>query len=195
MIPTVRRVPTVPLAHALVPVAHRGLRTLVQVVLGVAFLALLAQVRFEVGPVPVTGQTLGVLLLAAAAGTRLGAFTVVAYLFVGAAGLPVFTGGGAGLATLTGTTAGYLVGFVAAAAVVGWLAERGGVAGPLRAVATMTVGNVVIYAFGVTWLAQLAPDLGTAFAWGVWPFLLGDAAKIAVATALLPAATRALRPR
>ncbi|MDF1522041.1 MAG: biotin transporter BioY [Trueperaceae bacterium] len=184
-----------PILHRLVPVPHRGLRTAVQVVLGVAFLALLAQVRIVVGPVPITGQTLGVLLLAAAAGGRLGAATTLAYLGVGAAGLPVFTGGGAGLSALTGATAGYLVGFVVAAAVVGALAERGGVAGPARAAATMVVGNVVIYAFGVTWLAQLAPDLRTAFAWGVAPFLVGDALKIAVATALLPLAARAWRPR
>jgi biotin transport system substrate-specific component len=165
------------------------------VTLGVAFLALLAQVRIEVGPVPITGQTLGVLLLGAAAGARLGVATTLAYLTVGAAGLPVFTGGGAGLATLTGTTAGYLVGFVVAAALVGALAERGWTASAPRAFATMLLGNAVIYAFGVAWLAQLAPDLATAIAWGVTPFLVGDALKVAVATALLPLATRALRPR
>ena len=168
-----------PLLHRLVPVPHRGLRTALQVALGVVFLALLAQVRFEVGPVPITGQTLGVLLLAAAAGARLGVATTVAYLGAGVAGLPVFTGGGAGLATLTGTTAGYLVGFVVAAALVGALAERGWTSSAPRAF----------------WLAQLAPDLSTAVAWGVTPFLVGDALKVALATALLPLATRALRPR
>ncbi len=184
-----------PLLHRLVPVPHRGLRTALQVALGVAFLALLAQVRIEVGPVPITGQTLGVLLLGAAAGARLGVATTLAYLGVGAAGLPVFTGGGAGLATLTGTTAGYLVGFVVAAALVGALAERGWTATAPRAFAAMLLGNLVIYAFGVAWLAQLAPDLSTAVAWGVTPFLVGDALKVALATALLPLATQALRPR
>lgn len=192
MLPTVSHPP---LLHRLVPVPHRGLRTALQVTLGVAFLALLAQVRVEVGPVPITGQTLGVLLLGAASGARLGVATTLAYLGVGAAGLPVFTGGGAGLATLTGTTAGYLVGFVVAAAVVGALAERGWAATAPRAFATMLLGNGVVYACGVAWLAQLAPDLATAFAWGVAPFLLGDALKVALATALLPLATRALRPR
>ncbi len=184
-----------PLLHRLVPVPHRGLRTALQVALGVVFLALLAQVRVEVGPVPITGQTLGVLLLAAAAGARLGVATTFAYLGAGVAGLPVFTGGGAGLATLTGTTAGYLVGFVVAAALVGALAERGWTTSAPRAFATMLVGNLVIYACGVFWLAQLAPDLSTAIAWGVTPFLVGDALKVALATALLPLATRALRPR
>lgn len=192
MLPTVSHPP---LLHRLVPVPHRGLRTALQVTLGVAFLALLAQVRVEVGPVPITGQTLGVLLLGAAAGARLGVATTLAYLGVGAAGLPVFAGGGAGVATLTGTTAGYLVGFVVAAAVVGALAERGWAATAPRAFATMLLGNGVVYACGVAWLAQLAPDLATAFAWGVAPFLLGDALKVALATALLPLATRALRPR
>lgn len=184
-----------PLIHALVPVRHRGLRTALQVALGVAFLALLAQVRIVIGPVPITGQTLGVLLLGAAAGARLGAATTVAYLVVGAAGLPVFSGGGAGLATLTGTTAGYLVGFVVAAALVGALADRGWAADATRAFAAMVLGNVVIYAFGVAWLARFAPDLSTALAWGVWPFLVGDALKVAAATALLPLASRFLRPR
>ena len=184
-----------PLLHRLVPVSHRGLRTALQVAFGVAFLALLAQVRIEVGPVPITGQTLGVLLLGAAAGARLGVATTLAYLAVGAAGLPVFTGGGAGLATLTGTTAGYLVGFVVAAALVGALAERGWTATAPRAFASMVLGNLVIYTLGVAWLAQLAPDLSTAIAWGVTPFLIGDALKVGLATALLPLATRALRPR
>ena len=192
MLPTVSHPP---LLHRLVPIQHRGLRTALQVTVGVAFLALLAQVRIEVGPVPITGQTLGVLLLGAAAGARLGVATTVAYLAVGAAGLPVFTGGGAGLATLTGTTAGYLVGFVVAAALVGALAERGWAATARRAFGSMVLGNLVIYACGVAWLSQLAPDLRTAIAWGVTPFLLGDALKVALATALLPIASRALRPR
>jgi len=184
-----------PLVHRLVPVPHRGLRTALQVTLGVAFLALLAQVRIEVGPVPITGQTLGVLLLAAAAGARLGVATTFAYLGAGVAGLPVFTGGTSGLGALTGATAGYLVGFVVAAALVGAMAERGWTTSAPRAFAAMVLGNAVIYAFGVAWLAQLAPDLRTAIAWGVTPFLIGDTLKVALATALLPLATRALRPR
>jgi biotin transport system substrate-specific component len=191
----IRTVPHPPILHRLVPVPHRGLRTALQVSLGVAFLALLAQVRIEVGPVPITGQTLGVLLLGAAAGARLGVATTLAYLAVGAAGLPVFTGGGAGLATLTGTTAGYLVGFVVAAALVGALAERGWTATAARTLAAMVLGSVVIYTFGVSWLLQFAPDLRTAVAWGVAPFVIGDALKVALATALLPLATRALRRR
>jgi biotin transport system substrate-specific component len=180
----------VPLAHALVPVPHRGLRTMAQIVVGVAFLALLAQVRFEIGQVPITGQTLGVLLLAAAGGLRLGVATVAAYLAVGIAGLPVFSGGGGGLATLSGLTAGYLVGFLVAAACVGAWTDRTGTRDPKVVVAAMLTGTVLIYAFGVAWLARFAPDLATAFAWGVWPFVIGDGLKVAVAAALLPWASR-----
>jgi len=183
------------LVHALVPVPHRGLRTLVQLVLGVGFLALLAQVRIEIGPVPVTGQTLGVLLLAAAGGLRLGVATVAAYLAVGLAGLPVFSGGGGGLATLSGVTAGYLVGFLVAAAVVGAWTERVGTRDASSVAAVMLTGTVVIYAFGVAWLSRFAPDLATAFAWGVWPFVLGDLVKVGVAVALLPLAARWAGPR
>jgi biotin transport system substrate-specific component len=182
------------LVHALVPLPHPLLRTLAQVALGVAFLAALAQVRFAVGPVPITGQTLGVLLLAAAGGRRLGVATVVAYLGLGLAGLPLFAGGGAGLATLGGTTAGYLVGFIVAAVLVGALAERFGTARPLAVAGAMLLGTLVIYLFGVAWLSRFAPDLGTAVAWGVTPFVVGDLLKVLLATALLPVATRWLTP-
>jgi biotin transport system substrate-specific component len=180
----------VPLAHALVPVPHRGLRTAVQVVVGVVLLALLAQLRFELGPVPITGQTLGVLLLAAAGGLRLGVATVAAYLAVGIAGAPVFSGGVGGLGTLGGATAGYLVGFLVAAAGVGAWTDRAGTRDARTVVAAMLTGTVTIYAFGVTWLARFAPDLATAFEWGVWPFVIGDVLKVALAAALLPLATR-----
>ncbi len=186
--------PTTPLIHALVPLRHRGLRTLVQMVLGVAFLALLAQLRLEIGAVPITGQTLGVLLLAAAAGLRLGGAITTAYLVVGAAGLPVFTGGGAGLSHLSGTTAGYLVGFVLAALLVGALAERGWAASWWKAGAAMLLGNLVILACGLAWLSNFAPDFATTLAWGFWPFLPGDLIKLALATALLPLASRWLAP-
>jgi biotin transport system substrate-specific component len=187
---TTARPRTTPLVHALVPVPHRGLRTLLQLVLGVGLLALLAQVRFEIGPVPVTGQTLGVLLLAAAGGLRLGVATVAAYLAVGLAGLPVFSGGAGGLATLSGATAGYLVGFLVAAAVVGAWTDRTGTRDPWSVAAAMLTGTLVIYLFGVAWLTRFAPDLRTALEWGVWPFVAGDLLKVAVATALLPLAHR-----
>jgi biotin transport system substrate-specific component len=179
-----------PLIDRLVPVPNATLRRVLQVALGVALLALLAQVRIVVGPVPITGQTFAVLLLAAAFGARLGVTSVLAYLLVGAAGVGVFSGGAGGLAVLTGTTAGYLVGFVVAAAVVGSLAERGWDRSFAGMAAAMGVGTVLIYVCGVAWLAQFAPDLPTALAWGVWPFVVGDVLKLLLAAALVPTAWR-----
>lgn len=182
-----------PLIDRLLPVPNAALRTLVQVTLGVALLAVLAQVRIVVGPVPITGQTFGVLLLAAVYGRSLGAITVVAYLAAGLAGLGLFTGGVGGLAVLSGTTVGYLAGFVPAALLVGFLAQRGWDRSFLGMAAAMAIGNAVIYVGGVAWLLRIAPDLATALAWGVWPFLAGDLIKLTLAAALVPAAWRAFR--
>lgn len=178
------------LVQVLVPVRSPLLRAALQVAVGVAFLALLAQVRIQVGPVPITGQTLGVLLLGAAYGSTLGLATVGAYLVAGGLGAAVFTGGGAGWATLAGPTGGYLLGFPVAAVLVGALAARGWDREPLRAAGAMVAGNVVIYAMGLAWLARFAPDLPTTLAWGLWPFLAGDAVKVALAATLLPLAWR-----
>lgn len=184
-----------PLIQRIVRIENDALRTSLQIVLGVAFLALLAQVRIEIGPVPITGQTLGVLLLGAAYGAGLGAATMAGYLLVGGLGLPVFTGFGAGFGTFTGATGGYLVGFFFAAVLVGWLASRGWDRTHGGTAAAMVLGNVVIYAFGLAWLSTIAPDLQTALAWGLAPFLIGDAVKIAIAVALLPWAWRLLGRR
>ena len=191
-------VSTGPLIQRLVRIENRTLRTALLIALGIAFLALLAQVRVEIGPVPITGQTLGVLLLGAAYGAGLGAATLAAYLLVGGLGLPVFTGFGAGFATFAGATGGYLVGFVIAAGLVGWLAQRGWDRSAAGTAAAMILGNMVIYLCGVAWLSTIAPDVGTAIVWGVTPFLAGDAVKLAVAVVLLPLAWRLLgerRPR
>jgi len=191
MITSVGHVPaTTPLIERLVRVPHPALRLLLQLVLGVALLAALAQLRVVIGPVPITGQTLGVLLLAAVYGPLRGTAAVLAYLGVGAAGLGVFAGGAGGLAAMGGATAGYLVGFVLAAAVVGTLARRGWDRSHAGMAAAMALGSVVIYVCGVAWLTTLAPDLATALAWGVWPFLIGDALKLSLAVALVPALWR-----
>ncbi|NBC95436.1 MAG: biotin transporter BioY [Deinococcus-Thermus bacterium] len=188
-------VPLVPLASRAIPIRRTWLRVAVQIVLGVAFLAALAQVRVQIGPVPITGQTLGVLLIGAGYGASMGLATVALYLLSGGLGLAIFSGGEAGWATLAGPTGGYLLGFPLAAALVGWLAQRGWDARPLATAAAMALGNVVIYTLGLAWLARFAPDLPTTLAWGLWPFLAGDAVKIAAAAALLPVAWRLLGGR
>jgi len=184
-----------PLARHLVPLRSDLLRSAVQLVLGVAFLALLAQVRLQVGPVPITGQTLGVLLIGASYGATLGLATVAAYLLAGGLGLALFAGGTGGWAVLAGPTAGYLLAFPFAAALVGVLAGRGWDRRPLSTAAAMVLGNLLIYALGLTWLARFAPDLPTTLAWGLWPFLLGDLLKVALAAGLLPLAWRWLGRR
>lgn len=158
---------------------------------GVLLLALLSQVRVPIGPVPVTGQTLGVLLVGAAFGAPLGLATVSLYLLLGAAGLPVFAGGEAGLAYAFGPTGGYLVGFALAAALLGRLAARGWDKGVLSCAAAMVLANVVVYVPGLLWL-KLSLGLGwqATLAAGLAPFLLGDAVKLAIAAAALPAAWR-----
>jgi biotin transport system substrate-specific component len=157
------------------------------------FIAAFAQLSIPLQPVPITGQTFAVLLVGMALGSRRGALAVAAYLAAGAAGLPVFAEAKSGIATLLGPTGGYLVGFVAAAWVVGYLAERGWDRNLLRTFAAMVAGNVVIYAFGLAWLlSYFGGDLNATLAAGVYPFLLGDAIKAAAAALLLPASWKLL---
>jgi biotin transport system substrate-specific component len=165
----------------------------VLVLAGSALIALAAQVRIPLpfSPVPVTGQTFAVLLVAAALG-RLGLASVIAYLVEGAVGLPVFAGGLSGAAYMTGPTGGYLIGFALAAAVVGSAAERGWDRHLATALAAMLVGEVAIYICGLAWLARFVPAdrLLTA---GLVPFIPGDLFKMLLAALALPSAWRLVR--
>jgi biotin transport system substrate-specific component len=161
------------------------------VVVGSLVIAAAAQIAIPLPLVPLTGQTFAVLLVGALLGARLGACTLLAYLLEGFAGLPVFSEGRSGLAMLAGPTGGYLVGFVAAAAVVGWLAQRGWDRRPVTTVAAMTLGSLVLYAFGVAWLALLM-GVDRALAVGVYPFVLGEVVKVGLAAVLLPQGWRLL---
>lgn len=165
-------------------------RTTALVVGGAALTGLCAQVAFPVPgtPVPVTLQTFSVLLVGAALGWRLAAASMGLYLIAGVAGVPWFSGQTAGWTTVT---SGYLVGFLVAAAVVGVLSSRGGDRTPLRTAATMTLGTLTIYVFGVGVLAaSLDLGLGDALRMGVVPFLVGDGLKVLAAAGLLPLAWR-----
>lgn len=153
---------------------------------GSLFIALCAQFTLHIGPVPITGQTLGVLLTGVLLGSRRGSLSVLAYLVEGIAGLPIFAPGGPlGLTRLLGPTGGYLIGFAAAAYVTGLLAERGWDRKPATALAAMLIGNVVIYAFGLPWLALFA-GIENTLPLGLYPFIFGDLAKAFLAAALLP---------
>lgn len=164
------------------------------VVGGGVLIGLSAQVAVPIpfSPVPVTGQTFAVLLLGGLLGSVRGASAVVAYLVQGVAGLPVFAGGGMGLAHLIGPTGGYLIGFVGAAYLTGYLAERGWNARVATVILAMALGNLVILGVGVTWLGALI-GADRAFALGVLPFLVGDALKIALAATVLPLTNGAMK--
>lgn len=191
------------LIDTLVPVRAAALRVPLQILLGVVLMALLAQLEVTIGPVPVTGQTLGVLLLGAAYGGSLGGVTLLAYLLVGGFGFGVFSGGGAGWAHLTGTTAGYLVSYPFVAAFVGYLSQRGLTRTFTATALVMLLGSVLIYLPGLAWLstfaAQYAPAGVSPLAWtlqaGLVPFIPGDVLKLLLAAALLPPAWRLLGKR
>lgn len=160
-------------------------RNIILMLAGSWLIAMTAQIALPIGPVPITGQTFGVLLIAALLGSRLGAGSVVTYLIQGAMGMPFFAGGMAGTAVFAGPTAGYLVGFIAAAFVVGWLAERGWDRSPARTVAMMLLGTAVIYAFGLIWLSTFT-GWANVLTLGMVPFLPGDILKVMLAAVMLP---------
>ena len=150
------------------------------VVAGSLFIAAMTQIAVPFYPVPMTLQTLAVMLIGVTFGFRMAAATVALYLLEGLAGLPVFTGFSGGLAKFMGPTGGYLVGFLVAAAVMGFLADRGVTRGWAGMIAVLLAGEVIIFALGFGWLANL---IGTEKAWiaGVMPFILGDAIKLVLA--------------
>lgn len=169
---------------------------LLKVAVGVLLLALLAQVRLQIGPVPITGQTLAVLLLGAAYGPTLGVASVLAYILLGAVGLPLFAGGGAGLAYLVGPTGGYLAGFVLAAALLGYLARRGWDRSVASCALAMILASLTIYLPGLVWLRNaVGLDWPATVAAGLTPFLVGDAIKLGIAAVALPGAWRLLGAR
>ena len=136
-------------------------------------------------PVPITLQTFFVLLSGAMLGRRWGSLSQAAYLFLGACGLPVFQGYGAGLSHIFGPTGGYLAGFVFASYLVGYFLRGDKSAGMFKALASMAGGLILIYAFGITWLKFiLGIDLSAAFILGLYPFLPGAVVKLIAASSI-----------
>jgi biotin transport system substrate-specific component len=167
--------------------AH-AVRDVLLVVGAAGFVGLLAQISIHLRftPVPITGQTLGVLLAGTALGWRRAAAALALYAVVGVVGVPWFAGGGSGYAS---ASFGYIVGFFFAAAACGFLAERGNDRSLLRSVPAMLVGEIIIYAFGLTWLAlDLHLSASATLADGFTPFVAGDVIKAAIAAGLLPVA-------
>jgi len=164
---------------------------------GSVAIALSAQIAIR-HPVPITGQTFAVLLLAALLGSRRGVLCLLTYLGEGLLGLPVFAQGKAGLVAFLGPTGGYLVGFVLAAWIVGSLSERSWDRRVLSTVAAMVLGNAMIYACGLAWLLCLTyvfakPVSGHVLAVGLYPFLVGDVLKIGLTATLLPSGWKIIR--
>jgi biotin transport system substrate-specific component len=167
-----------------------GVRIAALTLLGSLALAASAKLQVPFYPVPMTMQSLVVLLLGMAFGWRLGTATVLLYLAEGLAGLPVFAGTpekGIGLAYMMGPTGGYLVGFVFAAALLGWLAERGWDRSLWRTALALSLGHALLFAPGIAWLAVFV-GWPKAVALGLTPFLWGSVVKTALGVALVPAA-------
>jgi len=159
------------------------------VLAGIAALAISAKISVPMWPVPITMGTFAVLTIAAGYGARLGLVTILGYLALGAVGFDVFAGssaGTSGLSYMLGGTGGYLVGFVLATALMGALAARGWDRSMGKMALAMLIGNVAIYVPGLIWLGVLHGWDKPILAWGLTPFLIGDAIKLALAAMLLP---------
>ncbi|ASY23049.1 biotin transport system substrate-specific component [Candidatus Planktophila versatilis] len=160
---------------------------------GVAFIALLAQIAIPVpgSPVPVTGQTLAVLLIGTTYGARLGVLTFATYLLAGVAGAPIFAPSGTsanhGIDRLIGATGGYLVGMLVASLVLGYLADRKADQKFRTSFPALLLGDAIIFTFGLLWLQQtLDLSWSKTIAAGFTPFILGEAIKIAITATSLP---------
>jgi len=185
----VRTAPSATLARQWVP--ERSLLSDAGLVIAFSlFTGLMAHIQIPLPftPVPITGQTFAVLLCGALLGARLGTASMLLYITEGAVGLPVFA------AAKGATTYGYLAGFVAAALIVGWFADLGWTKDLPRTIVAMIAGEIAIYFFGLLWLAHfVAPTKVLDF--GLYPFLIGDAIKLAAAAIVLPAGWRLSRRR
>jgi biotin transporter BioY len=170
------------------------------VVAGTFLIAASAQISIG-WPVPITGQTFAVLFIAALYGSKRAVVTIITYIAEGLLGLPVFAGGKFGIATLLGPTGGYLAGFVFAAFIVGWLAEKGFDRTFAKAFLAMVLGDCILLTTGVVWLFLLVSAGKVSFGYekillfGLYPFIPGDIIKILLASALLPSGWKLLKRR
>jgi biotin transport system substrate-specific component len=166
----------------------------------VGSLALWASAKIQIPfyPVPMTMQTTVVFMIGMTYGWRLGGLTIMLYLFEGAMGLPVFSGTpekGLGLVYMMGTTGGYLLGFFFAAVLLGWLAEKGWDRNYVSTAVAMILGNAVVYTFGLVWLGSVIGWDKPLLELGMFPFLIGDAVKLLLASLLLPTTWKLLGNR
>jgi biotin transport system substrate-specific component len=159
------------------------------VVLGAALVGGFAQLYVPLWPVPVTGQTLAVLLVGSTLGAVRGALSMVVYAAVGGIGIPWFSEASHGWSVIAGPTGGYIIGFIFSAAFIGWLAERQWDRQFFKAAATFLGGSLIVFAIGLPWLSfVLKTDLPTTLEYGLYPFILGGIIKAIIAAGLLPLA-------
>ena len=165
------------------------------VVAGILMLAIAAKIKVPMWPVPITMGTFAVLTIGAAYGPRLGLTTIMGYMIIGALGFDVFAGSSAekfGMEYMMGGTGGYLVGYVLATLALGSLARRGWDKSIGLMAASMLIGTVLIYIPGLLWLGNLYGWDQPILAWGLTPFLIGDAIKLALAALMVPAIWKAI---
>ena len=175
-------------------VLQRGrLRDVTLVVGGALFTALAAQIVIHLGftPVPLTGQTFAVLTVGGILGARRAAASQMLYWVMGAVGLPFYANAQGGWDVATGATAGYLAGFVVAAGVIGWFADRREDRNYMRSLASLSLGTIIIYTMGALWLAHslnipVASGTSNAVSLGIEPFVVGDMVKLILAAAVTP---------
>lgn len=170
--------------------SHKLLMDSIYVAMFAAVIAVCSQIQLPLGPVPFTLQTLGVFTAAGMLGTKRGVLSTLIYILIGAVGIPVFAGFSGGLGCITGPTGGYIIGFLLTALAVGLMTKLAG-RKVWSLVVGMVAGLVLCYAFGTAWFIFVngqngtAMDLATALGYCVIPFLIPDAAKIAVAVILV----------
>ena len=167
------------------------IKQFVLVTFGIIFLAIAAKIQVPMWPVPITMGTFAVLSVGAVYGVRLGLVTILGYMIVGAIGFDVFASSSAdkfGLTYMMGGTGGYLVGYVLAILALGTLAQSGWDRSMPKMAIAMVVGNVLIYVPGLIWLGMLYGWDKPILQWGLTPFLIGDAAKLALAVLIFPKA-------
>lgn len=166
---------------------------LVLIATGTALVAVAAQLAVPIWPVPITGQTLAVLLVGSTLGALRGALSMVLYAAVGALGLPVFSDSASGWGVLLGPTGGYIVGFIFAAALTGWIAQREWDRKVAKAILSFAAGTVVTFAFGLPWLSYtLSLGLNDTLQAGLYPFIIGGVVKAVIAALLLTAGWKAV---
>lgn len=170
------------------------------VLVGATFVAVLAQVEVPLWPVPITGQTLAVVVVGAALGARRGAAALLAYVVAGLAGLPVFAGFTGSIAAVAKPSFGFIIGFVFAACVAGWFAERAWDRKPLLAFVGFVAASAIPFVFGIPYLAFVLNVVGGGsfgvseiLSFGLWPFVVGGLIKAGIAAILIPAAWAGVR--